>query len=80
MLQLLPLDPRISDSDVSESGIKSDIRRKLISGFGGAVMNQKGEAERTGLSYEDGYNYWYHVEVNRKQQKWYIRRGKDFRR
>ena len=80
VIKLLPLDPRISDSDVKEATIKTDIRRKLISGFGGAVMNQKGQAERTGLAYEDGYNYWYNVEVNGKQQNWFIQRGKDFRK
>ena len=57
---------------------KKVIRRKLISGFGGAVMNQKGQAERTGLAYEDGYNYWYNVEVKGKQHNWFIQRGKDF--
>ena len=80
VIKLLPLDPRISDPDVKEATIKTDIRRKLISGFGGAVMNQKGQAERTGLAYEDGYNYWYNVEVNGKQQNWFIQRGKDFRK
>ena len=42
-------------------------------------MNQKGQAERTGLAYEDGYNYWYNVEVKGKQQNWFIQRGKDFK-
>ena len=44
------------------------------------VKNQKGDAERSGLAYEDGYNYWYHVEIAGKTQNWYIRRGKDFRK
>jgi len=80
VVKLAALDERMADGDIKENTIKTDIRRKLINGFGGAVENQKGHAERTGLAYEDGYNYWYHVEIAGKNQNWYIRRGKDFKR
>ncbi len=79
VVKLAACDERMADGDIKEATIKTDIRRKLINGFGGAVENQKGSIERTGLSYEDGYNYWYHVEIAGKTQHWYIRRGKDFR-
>jgi len=80
VVKLAALDPRMADTDIKEATIRTDIRRKLINGFGGAVQNQKGDAERTGLAYEDGYNYWYHVEIAGKTQNWYVRRGKDFKR
>ena len=80
VVKLAALDPRMADGDIKEATIRTDIRRKLINGFGGAVKNQKGDAERSGLAYEDGYNYWYHVEIAGKTQNWYIRRGKDFRK
>ena len=66
VVELAARDPRMADSDVKEATIRTDIRRKLINGFGGAVENQKGSAERTGLQYEDGYNYWYTVELSGK--------------
>jgi hypothetical protein len=80
VVKLAALDSRMADGDIKEATIRTDIRRKLINGFGGAVKNQKGDAERSGLAYEDGYNYWYHVEITGKTQNWYIRRGKDFRK
>ena len=80
VVKLAARDPRMADGDIKEATIKTDIRRRLINGFGGAVENQKGNVERTGLSYEDGYNYWYHVEIAGKTQHWYIRRGKDFKK
>ena len=80
VVKLAALDDRMADGDIKEATIRTDIRRKLINGFGGAVQKQKGDAERSGLAYEDGYNYWYHVEIAGKTQNWYIRRGKDFRK
>ena len=80
VVKLAALDSRMADGDIKEATIRTDIRRKLINGLGGAVKNQKGDAERSGLAYEDGYNYWYHVEIAGKTQNWYIRRGKDFRK
>ncbi len=80
VVELAARDPRMADSDVKEATIRTDIRRKLINGFGGAVDNQKGNVERTGLQYEDGYNYWYTVELSGKTQQWFIERGRDFKR
>ena len=73
------MDSRMADSEIKEQSIKTDIRRRLINGLGAGVMSQKG-LNKEALEYEDGYNYWYSVEENGKQQNWYIERGKDFRR
>jgi hypothetical protein len=38
----------------------------------------EGQYARTGITYDDGYNYWYSVEKNGAQDNWFIERGKDF--
>lgn len=78
VVQLLGKDPRMAEKDIKESTIKTDIRRKLINGLGGAELGKKDQYERTGISYEDGYNYWYSVEKNGTQDSWFIERGKNF--
>ncbi len=80
VLKLYPQDPRMAETDIKESTIKTDIRRKIINGLGGAEAGRKGQLERQGLSYDDGYNYWYSVEKNGQLQNWFIERGKDFKR
>ena len=67
-----------SESDIKEATIKTDIRRKLINGLGGNEKDAKGQYARTGITYDDGYNYWYSVEKNGAQDNWFIERGKDF--
>ena len=78
--ELAAKDPRMALGDVKESTIKTDVRRKLINGFGAGVENQKGGVDKEGLSYADGYNYWYTVELSGKTQQWFIERGRDFKR
>jgi len=80
VVKLLGQDPRMGDSDIKESAIKSDIRRKLINGLGGNEKDSKGQYARTGITYDDGYNYWYSVEKNGSLDNWFIERGKDFSR
>jgi hypothetical protein len=80
VLKLYPQDPRMAETDIKESTIKTDIRRKIINGLGGAEAGRKGQLERQGLAYDDGYNYWYSVEKNGQLQNWFIERGKDFKR
>ncbi len=80
VVRLLGQDPRMAETDIKESTIKTDIRRKIINGLGGAEEGRKGQLERQGLSYDDGYNYWYSVEKNGQLQNWFIERGKDFKR
>jgi len=80
VVRLLGQDPRMAETDIKESTIKTDIRRKLINGLGGAEAGRKGQYERAAFSYEDGYNYWYSVEKNGSQDSWFIERGKDFKR
>ena len=78
--ELAAKDPRMALGDVKESTIKTDVRRKLINGFGAGVENQKGGVDKEGLSYADGYNYWYTVEHAGKISNWFIERGRDFKR
>jgi len=78
VVRLLGQDPRMAEPDIKESTIKTDIRRKIINGLGGAEAGRKGQLERAGLEYDDGYNYWYSVEKNGQLQNWFIERGKDF--
>jgi len=78
VVRLLGQDPRMAEPDIKESTIKTDIRRKIINGLGGAETGRKGQLERAGLEYDDGYNYWYSVEKNGQLQNWFIERGKDF--
>ena len=80
VVRLLGQDPRMAEPDIKESTIKTDIRRKIINGLGGAEAGRKGQLERAGLEYDDGYNYWYSVEKNGQLQNWFIERGKDFKR
>lgn len=80
VVRLLGQDPRMAEPDIKESTIKTDIRRKIINGLGGAEPGRKGQLERAGLEYDDGYNYWYSVEKNGQLQNWFIERGKDFKR
>ena len=80
VLRLYPLDPRMAEPDIKESAIKTEVRRKLINGLGGAEAGRKGQLEKAGLEYDDGYNYWYSVEKNGQLQNWFIERGKDFKR
>ena len=80
VVRLLGQDPRMAEPDIKESTIKTDIRRKIINGLGGAEAGRKGQLERAGLEYDDGYNYWYSVEKNGQLQNWFIERGKDFSR
>ena len=77
--ELAAKDPRMALGDVKESTIKTDVRRKLINGFGAGVENQKGGVDKEGLSYADGYNYWYTVEHAGKISNWFIERGRDFK-
>ena len=78
VVRLLGQDPRMAEPDIKESTIKTDIRRKIINGLGGAEAGRKGQLEKQGLAYDDGYNYWYSVEKNGQLQYWFIERGKDF--
>jgi len=80
VVRLLGQDPRMAEPDIKESTIKTDIRRKIINGLGGAEAGRKGQLEKQGLAYDDGYNYWYSVEKNGQLQNWFIERGKDFKR
>lgn len=80
VVRLLGQDPRMAEPDIKESTIKTDIRRKIINGLGGAETGRKGQLEKQGLAYDDGYNYWYSVEKNGQLQNWFIERGKDFKR
>ncbi len=80
VVRLLGQDPRMAEPDIKESTIKTDIRRKIINGLGGAEAGRKGQLEKAGLEYDDGYNYWYSVEKNGQLQNWFIERGKDFKR
>ena len=80
VVRLLGQDPRMAEPDIKESTIKTDIRRKIINGLGGAEAGRKGQLEKQGLEYDDGYNYWYSVEKNGQLQNWFIERGKDFKR
>jgi len=80
VVKLLGSDPRMAEPDIKESAIKSDIRRKLINGLGGNEKDFKGQYARTGIEYEDGYNYWYSVEKNGSLDSWFIERGKNFKR
>lgn len=80
VVKLLGSDPRMAEPDIKESAIKSDIRRKLINGLGGNEKDFKGQYARTGIEYEDGYNYWYSVEKNGSLDAWFIERGKNFKR
>ena len=77
-VKLMGQDPRMAESDIKEATIKTDIRRKLINGLGGNEKDIKGQYARTGITYDDGYNYWYSVEKNGAQDNWFIERGKDF--
>ena len=77
-VKLMGQDPRMAESDIKEATIKTDIRRKLINGLGGNEKDAKGQYARTGITYDDGYNYWYSVEKNGAQDNWFIERGKDF--
>jgi len=80
VVKLLGRDPRMAEPDIKETAIKSDIRRKLINGLGGNEKDIKGQYARTGIEYEDGYNYWYSVEKNGSLDSWFIERGKNFKR
>ena len=80
VVKLQAQDPRMADPSIKESTIRTEIRRKLINGLGGNEKDIKGQYARTGIEYEDGYNYWYSVEKEGGQDKWYIERGKDFKR
>ena len=80
VVRLLGQDARMAEPDMKESAIKSDIRRKLINGLGGNEKDFKGQYARTGIEYEDGYNYWYSVEKNGSLDAWFIERGKNFKK
>jgi hypothetical protein len=49
VVRLLGQDPRMAEPDIKESTIKTDIRRKIINGLGGAEAGRKGQLENSGI-------------------------------
>ena len=71
------------NEEVADNTIKTRVRRKLFNGLRGKEVDpKKGGMTAMGVEYEDGYNFW--LEANPKavtgNAKWFIRRGKDFKR
>ena len=60
------------------AALSKDFRANALNGLGGNEKDAKGQYARTGITYDDGYNYWYSVEKNGAQDNWFIERGKDF--
>jgi len=57
VVELVPLEDDAGDDNISESKIKTRIRRKLENGFGGKVETKDG-FQTEGITADDGYNYW----------------------
>ena len=71
------------NEEVADNTIKTRVRRKLFNGLRGKEVDpKKGGMTAMGVEYEDGYNFW--LEAYPKAvtgyAKWFIRRGKDFKR
>lgn len=76
--QVVMNDPEFADTNVDEKTIKSRVRRQLVNGLNGSAETKNGMTAQ-GISYDDGYNYWYKVDNSKDgAAKHFIQRGKDF--